>query len=257
MSFVLNPILYKFTFPIPECNYDENLFGNELTWIDVNSWCSSYSIPCLWIKANENVLSDSCFLVFHGNGNQLGSEYEFCKLLSEISGADVFEPEYNGYGIAPGSPSENGCYNISVAAFETLQSKYRHIVIIGSSIGSGPASYLAEHICKNKILTNCKISLVIWSGFTSIKDVVFDLKPFLSLITRKMFPNVRRMQNITCDTLFIHGKRDTLIHFKHAVENYQHCASKNKFLKLISDVGHNNFDLRNDIIENIISFLNK
>jgi hypothetical protein len=80
----------------------------------------------------------------------------------------------------------------------------KDIILLGRSIGSGPATWLAS--VKNPG------ALILMSGFTSIKAVAKHLAgSFAGAFVKERFKNKRFMPCLKCPTLFIHGKRDNVV----------------------------------------------
>jgi len=76
-------------------------------------------------------------------------------------------------------------------------------MLMGRSIGTGVAIQVAA-------LRNPS-ALVMISPFTSIKEVAKNLFGSLSFLVKERFKSLDYAPNVTCPTLIIHGKLDTLI----------------------------------------------
>lgn len=122
--------------------------------------------------------------------------------------------EYPGYGIyiedeleGKDGPTEEKIYRDArlVLDFVTSQTHLSldDIVVLGRSLGSGPATYLAS---------NLKVAgLVLMSPYTSIRNVAFSKVGFLSYLLSDQFNNLEKIRNVTCPTFIVHGQKDTLI----------------------------------------------
>ena len=85
----------------------------------------------------------------------------------------------------------------------------REIRVLGRSIGSGPASYLASRKCIG--------ALVLMSAFTSIRDLAKDLAGlWAKYLIRERFDNLKAITKVYCPTFFVHGQQDTLIPHHHS-----------------------------------------
>jgi len=85
------------------------------------------------------------------------------------------------------------------------------IMIMGRSIGTGVAVQVAA-------LRNPS-ALVMISPFTSIKDVARHLfGNYLSCVVKERFQSLDYAKNVSCPTLIIHGKLDTLIPYTQGEE---------------------------------------
>lgn len=163
-----------------------------------------------WIPAATP--SDKVILVFHGNGyvpdDMVGDE---TANLGEI-GANLMLVDYRGYGSsAPVSPNETTVDEDAEASIGYLLRDRRipvaKVFVLGRSIGSGPATYLA---LKNPGLGG----LILESPFSSIDDAAagfwyFRIYP-AALILRTHFDNLRKIGSVRAPVLIISGTADTL-----------------------------------------------
>ncbi len=118
-------------------------------------------------------------LVFHGNaGYALHREYYAAGFLAQPGDWDVFLFEYPGYGARPGSPSEVDIKSAARQALELLLSRdARPVYLVGESLGSGVASYLASQFPEQVA------GLLLVTPFTSLTDVASHHYRFLPVGT--------------------------------------------------------------------------
>ena len=97
----------------------------------------------------ERIDAAACptILFLYGNGDCIGSSLDIFRRLRQL-GVNVIIPEYPGYRMSAGKPTEAGCYAAADAAYDWLKSKRggdaSSIVVMGRSIGGGPAIDLAS-----------------------------------------------------------------------------------------------------------------
>jgi fermentation-respiration switch protein FrsA (DUF1100 family) len=85
----------------------------------------------------------------------------------------------------------------------------KDIILMGRSMGSGPACTLAE--------LSKPAALILLSPYTSLRDVVKSLLGTLpSLLVKERFKNLEVIKRVNCPTLIVHGQSDSLIPFSHA-----------------------------------------
>lgn len=70
------------------------------------------------------------------------------------------------------------------------------------------------------------------------------------------FDNLEKIKRATMPTLFIHGRKDAMVSYKHSTELYIHCNGPKQIMMPIN-MSHNNFDLMNDLIIPMFDFLQK
>src|SRR5580698_10401554 len=84
------------------------------------------------------------WLMTHGNAGQASHR---AYVLTRMSGEDsLYVLEYPGYGLREGRPSKDSMDGAAAEAYQILRKQFPHspVGLIGESIGSGPASFLAS-----------------------------------------------------------------------------------------------------------------
>jgi len=143
---------------------------------------------------------------FHGNAEDLGTLEPFLRQL-QARGYAVFACDYPGYGLSTGKPGEQAIYAANRAAARYLQESLHvpitRIIAYGRSLGGGPATELAR--------TEPVAGLVLQSAFMSVYRVVtrWRLLPF------DQFENLRKLPQVHCPVLVMHGTADEVIPFRH------------------------------------------
>jgi fermentation-respiration switch protein FrsA (DUF1100 family) len=150
-------------------------------------------------------------LYFYGNGMCLkdtdGKFEQFRRM-----GLNVLIPEYVGYGMSGGKPSERGCQGTADAAYDYLVRTRRvpasRLVVGGWSLGGAVAIDLASR--------RPVAGLIAFSSFTSGVEMAHRIAPFLpaSLLLRHRFDNLRKIPTISCPILIGHGRRDRIVPFE-------------------------------------------
>lgn len=181
----------------------------------------------LWLNNPGARITMVCF---HGNAEDVGNAIHEYKAFN-ASGLSVLCVEYPGYGPSAGSPSEKGVYASADAAYEFLTVEKHvadtNIVIMGKSIGSGPACYLAE---KHPDVGG----LILQSGFTSAFRAVTQRR----ILPTDPFPNLSRIEGVKCRKLFLHGTVDSTVPYSHAKKMFAK-ADGDKQLIPVEGAGHN------------------
>ncbi len=173
-------------------------------------------------------------LLFHGNAGNISHRLDYLQMFNRL-GYATLAIDYRGYGKSTGSPSEEGTYRDSLAAWNWLvqsrETKPQDIVIAGESLGGGVASWLAARQAPR--------ALILMSTFTSIPDIAAKVYPFLPvrLISRFSYDNVSNLRQIKAPVLIAHSRDDEVIPFDHGRALFAAAAEPKQFLEMRG--GHN------------------
>lgn len=141
---------------------------------------------------------------FHGNGEDASYSEQVISQLAFKMQAHSAIMEYPSYGVYKGpSPNEDLICSDALLMFtfltETLGFKPENVIVVGRSMGSGPATFLAS---ERKIK-----SLILISPFKSIKTVAKDHFPFWSFLVRERFDNLERIKRVRHPVFILHGQK--------------------------------------------------
>ena len=177
---------------------------------------------------------------FYGNGSCMAYSTDVFDHVRRL-GANVIIPEFEGYGMSAGKPSERGCYAAADAAYDYLLSRddidAKKIVLMGWSLGAAAAIDLASR--------RPVAGLVTLSAFTTLPDMAHSAIPWLptSLLLKYRLDNVGKLPGISCPILIIHGIDDDIVPFAMAAR-IAASAKGNVTRMNVQGAGHNDiFDV--------------
>lgn len=178
-------------------------------------------------------------LFFYGNDMYLAMTGPILQLLRRC-GANVLIPEYVGYGMSDGTPSEAGCYATAEAAYRHLLSRRdidpHRIVLAGASLGGAVAIDLASRINPRGLIT-----LVTFSSLVDLARLRFPGLPVESFM-RHHFHSEAKMSRITCPVLIAHSTHDQMIPY--AMSDRLARAARGPVTRLrIERAGHNSTEM--------------
>lgn len=287
-----NPVVNSLIFPghFVQSSYGANDFEEydylglgkaQLIHIPFYPFCGIRRfIPCALSIAKDNKGSLFC-IHFHGNACDLGKVGTFVTRESFAFKAHYLAIEYPGYGIMGGNASEESIDNVakSVHAFvvNDLKVPPSRIVLIGRSVGTGPACALAALLEKEQNMRPA--ALILQSPYTSIRGVASDITcTCISFCMLDRWSNQRHLCGpvtsrsqlmckedvIQCPVLLIHGDRDEVIDHHHSILLHKGRSklglpcdlhiqiSNGRMLKT-----HNNYDHTSDYLQPCKAFLKK
>lgn len=208
-------------------------------------------IPCFFIQEYEK---RSKFLIyFHGNREDIFDSEMFGQYLSEYLKMNVIIIEYPGYSIYDEEKNADIICKDAEIVYDFIQKKFnlneKDIYVLGRSLGTGPAVYLASQKSIN--------SLFLISPFTSIRAIY---KIFSKLLL-DIFKTIDIIKDIKCPIQIIHGEKDNIINVKHSEELMNILESINpnnlKEAKYPPNMTHNKMDIEKDIFNEINNFISK
>jgi uncharacterized protein len=167
-------------------------------------------------RADSSADNGFWVLHLHGNADSAFSPWQVrhCEALRR-SGFNVLEIDYRGFGLTPGRPSEAGMYDDAETAYQALLRRGvapNRIILLGHSLGSGPAVLLATR--------HQAAALVLFGAFTSIPDAAADRYPYLPvrLAVAVQFNSLARIGEVHIPVVIAHSRRDRLIPYSHALK---------------------------------------
>ncbi|MCK6509806.1 alpha/beta hydrolase [Myxococcota bacterium] len=157
------------------------------------------------------------WLMMHGNAGQAADRvYAMPSFPAEDT---VYLLEYPGYGQRKGSPSRTAFDQAAIEAYKLLRSTYpKHpICVVGESIGSGAASFLAAQSPPPD-----KITLVV--PYDRLADVAARRLPFLPVrwLLRDDWDNIASLRDYRGPIEIFAAQRDEVIPFEHAQNLAKH-----------------------------------
>lgn len=216
-------------------------------------------VPCY--LRNYEPGSSILLVFFHGTADDLGTTIGFLDEISKTLRVNVVSLEFPGYGVYEGVPTSAEAILIDadalVMALKTRspwgtsdRSKVK-VIVMGRSMGSGPATYLAAKY--PEVIDG----LVLMSPFKSFCNLVKDLVGWgAHWLVKERFNNIEEIQRVKCNIALIHGAADTFIPPSNS-EELKAAAKAPVELYLQPGMTHSEFSVPKDIIEPLQSFLKK
>ena len=200
--------------------------------------------------------SSKIIMYFHGNAEDMGHATIMMDKLSSELECHVICVEYPGYGICyQEKPNAEVIKRRAKRAYDFLTKEFlydeKEIIIFGRSVGSGPAVELAS-------ITE-PAALILMSAYTSLKNVAKDFSKWIGCLVKERFNSIRKIRDIDCPILLIHGEADDVIKVDHSKRLSEEAKEfkKNWDLEIRPNMDHNDFDYSIDIVGPIKTFLNK
>ncbi|CAD8044299.1 unnamed protein product [Paramecium primaurelia] len=232
-------------FQAPKPQYTSESFGTNLIFIK----SKDRQVPCFMMKGNSKIW----IIYFHGNSQDLLGASQFMQQLKNATEKDfnILAIEYPEYGLYKNAEiTEENIQQDAIAAFEYIEKTQENaeIYIMGRSMGTGPACYLAS-LNKGK-------GLILISAFASFSKIAYQHAGIFGAIVKNRFQNAIYAKDITIPTLLVHGKADDIISYTQTIEIYENLRSILKLIVLPPDMTHTKYDMIKDISEPLEDFFN-
>ncbi|MDR0182196.1 alpha/beta hydrolase [Lysobacter arvi] len=145
--------------------------------------------------------------VIYFGGNAEGIQHRRDMLDRLLPHRPVYLVSYRGYGASGGEPSEAALFADALALFDEVRSRHpdEPIAVIGSSLGSGVASYVASQRDVSQ--------LVLVAPFDSLAAVARVHYPALPVrwIIRDRFDSIDRLRGYEGDVMVVRASLDTVV----------------------------------------------
>ena len=186
-------------------------------------------------------------LYFGGNGEDVA--WNLPGFTAAFPGHSIYLVNYRGYGGSSGQPTEAGVRADAIAVFDHLQGRHAQIAVIGRSLGSGVATYLASARTVDR--------LVLVTPFDSLVNVARDrMRLFpVALLLRDRYDSAARAGTIRVPTLLVVAEQDELIARERSDALEAAFTATRVRTVLIEGAGHNDIDWRSQYLESIAEFL--
>jgi len=154
--------------------------------------------------------------------------------LETFPNHSIYLVNYRGYGGSSGMPNEQALYSDALHIYDSIKPKYKTVSIIGRSLGTGIASYVAS---KREI-----DKLVLITPYDSIENIAKFRYPIfpISLILEDKFDSASKARSIKANTLIILAENDKIIPLENSKRLINSFLPSQVTVEIIKDTGHIN-----------------
>lgn len=177
--------------------------------------------------------TEKVIVYYHGNGGRACDRFFMDTLFKETGYSTLFV-EYPGYAENTTTTMEDILQEVTSIDKFIRNKNFKEIVVIGESVGSGPASY--QTTLSNKI---SKVILI--TPYDNMVNVAFYHFPFypMNLLVKNNFtPDEWLKVTLIPITLILAGN-DEIVSFDQGKKLYDSIQAPNKSKFTIENVGHN------------------
>jgi len=186
-------------------------------------------------------------IYFGGNSEDItGNINQFRELFKNYT---VYLINYRGYGKSQGNPTQQGLFSDAVSIYDQIMGLHSSISLMGRSLGSGVAVYLAAKRDIEK--------LFLLTPFDSVAEVAQTHYPYFPTryLVKDRFDSVTYAKYINVPILIIAAELDQVVPVKHAQKLRDQFTQARISYHSISGAEHNDvtsFPLYRQVIETFI-----
>jgi fermentation-respiration switch protein FrsA (DUF1100 family) len=179
---------------------------------------SPTEISVIYIGDLSRINTDTVILYCHGNKWHNDFYWQRAKLLAHTNGKNnygVLMPDYRGFGLSKGKPSEEGMYADVEACLKWLKERgltNERLMVYGFSLGSAPSCELTANP-----VSLIPSKLILEAPFASAAVMVQDgsqLDMPAEYFTDLKIDNAEEIKKVKQPLLWIHGANDNFLNYK-------------------------------------------
>jgi len=179
---------------------------------------------------------EKALVYYGGNAENIEQNIDFFKAIN--LDYSVYLIPYRGYGNSSGTPSEKKLYQDALYIFDQLNKQHRSLSLMGRSLGTGVATYVAAQRKIEK--------LILVTPFDSIENVAKDIYWMLpvSLLMRDKYNSLERASLMSADDILILiAEQDEVIPRTRTGKLIKQLGSRKFESLVIKGAGHNDISL--------------
>jgi pimeloyl-ACP methyl ester carboxylesterase len=175
--------------------------------------------------------NNKTIVYFGGNAEDVALNIPSFKHM--FPGYSIYLHNYRGYGGSQGKPTEEGLFSDALAIYDHLKNTSSNITVMGRSLGTGVAVYLAS----KRTVSN----LILVTPFDSMTSVASGLYPFfpVAMLLRDRYDSLSRADQLTMPILIVTAENDEVIPRRNTDNLVSALQQKNTTIQVIPGTGHN------------------
>jgi pimeloyl-ACP methyl ester carboxylesterase len=173
-------------------------------------------------------------IYFGGNAEDVAQNFApFAHVLPRHA---LYLVNYRGYGGSGGSPTEAALFADALAAYDHVAARHARVAVVGRSLGSGVAVYLAHERPVSR--------LVLVTPYDSIENVARGHYPFLPVrwLLKDKFDSASRIKGVRAPTLVVIAERDEVIRRARTDALLTKFPAGQVRVEVVAGATHNNLD---------------
>lgn len=210
-----------------------------------------------WLKYNEEEAKAPLLIFFGGNSQNSSNTCRFFEehnIFRNFAGYHFLYVDYPGYGLSDGSPSDTSMFAAALRIYDfacTLDCvDGQNVVILGYSIGTGVATYVASQRAANGLILLAPYD----RGLSLYNNELNIFHGPLKLLAKYKFDSVSYAKNVQVAPLIIASYDDEVIDESLSL-NLAKCFDTIEQMLLLQGVSHDAFFYQREVLDAIYDYL--
>jgi len=161
----------------------------------------------------------------------------------------IYLVNYRGYGESDGHPTEKSLFADALAIFDQVKTKHKRIDLVGKSLGSGVAVYVAAHRNIHKL-----VLITPYDSILNVARVHYPIFP-IGILLKDKFESWKYAGRIKAPTLILSAENDRTIPAASTNNLAAHIKPALLTMEQIKGVDHNSISDNQACFEEMKQFL--
>lgn len=221
--------------------YPTSAYGHDFEQITLENEHQNIEIIVL-NRGNENA-----FVYFGGNAEAVVSQA--LEFSTAFQNKTIYMVNYRGYGGSSGEPTEAGLFSDAIAIYDRFYAEHKNLAVIGRSLGSGVAMYLAANRPVSQV-----VLITPYDSILALAKKQYPMLP-ISLLLKDKYDSISLASRVTAPILVLAGGQDKIVPLKHSKRLFDELDKDKRKMLVFEQAGHNNIFQAPDFNKNLINFL--
>lgn len=174
----------------------------------------------------------NAIIYYGGNGGDVHDEADLFE--QALPNHTIYLMNYRGFGGSDGEPTEQALFADALALFDHVNKQHKQIDIVGRSLGSGVAMYVAANRDLNKLVLTTPYDSIL--ALAERKYPIFPVRWLL----KDHFDSLSRVNKVTEPVLVMLAETDRLVPHSHTQKLSSAFPSDQVEIKEIAHTNHYN-----------------
>lgn len=182
----------------------------------------------LWVLGPD---SEKAVIYFGGNAEDV--YYNAGDFQAVLPGYTSYLVNYRGYAGSSGSPTEANLFSDALQIYDELRRRHAQVAVIGRSLGSGVAAYLASQRDVDRLILVTPLDSAL-----ALAQSMYPVYP-ISLMLKDRYESIEYAPAIKAPTLMVVAEHDQVIPYRHSLRLAEAFTPGLVEEVMIANAGHN------------------